>query len=52
VQQPDAADAAGFALLCRQIPAYWLLPLLRIPAPRRRIDREWHSCSDAGCTID
>jgi hypothetical protein len=44
--------AAGFALLCRQIPAYWLLPLLRIPAPRRRIDREWHSCSDAGCTID
>jgi hypothetical protein len=52
VQQPDAADAAGFALLCRQIPAYWLLPLLRIPAPRRRIDHEWRGCDDTGCTID
>jgi hypothetical protein len=45
--------AAGFALLCRQIPAYWLLlPLLRIPALRRRIDREWQGCGDASCTID
>ena len=32
--------AAGFTLLCRQIPAYWpLLPLLRIPAVSRRIER-------------
>lgn len=45
--------ASGFALLCRQIPAYWpLLPLLRIPRLRRRIEREWHGCDDAGCTID
>ncbi len=45
--------AAGFDLLCRQIPAYGLLlPFLRISALRRRIDREWRGCSDAGCTID
>lgn len=44
--------AAGFVLLCRQIPAYWpLLPLLRIPALRRRIDRELHGCGDTGCAI-
>jgi hypothetical protein len=42
--------AAGFALLCRRIPAYWpLLPLLRIPALRRWIDREFHGCDDTGC---
>jgi hypothetical protein len=45
--------AAAFALLCRQIPAYWpLLPLLRIPALRRRIEREFDGCAGAGCTLD
>ncbi len=44
--------ADGFALLCRQIPAYWpLLPFLRIPALRRRIDRELHGCGDIGCAV-
>lgn len=45
--------AAGFALLCRQIPAYWpLLPLLRIPLLRRRIERELRGCDDDGCAMD
>jgi hypothetical protein len=45
--------AAGFTLLCRQIPAYWpLLPLLRIPALRRRVEREFSGCTDSGCTLD
>jgi hypothetical protein len=45
--------AAGFALLCRQIPAYWpLLPLLRIPVLRRRVEREFNGCADAGCSLD
>lgn len=43
--------AAGFALLCRQIPAYWpLLPLLSNPALRRRVEREFSGCANAGCT--
>lgn len=45
--------AAGFALLCRQIPAYWpVLPWLRIPPLRRRIEREWRGCGDADCAVD
>ena len=45
--------AAGFTLLCRQIPAYWpLLPLLRIPAVRRRVEREFSGCTDNGCALD
>lgn len=45
--------AAGFALLCRQIPAYWpLLPFLRVPALRRRVDREFNGCADSGCALD
>ena len=44
--------AAGFALLCRQIPAYWpLLPLLRLPAFRRYIERETGGCGDSGCAV-
>lgn len=44
--------AEGFALLCRQIPAYWpMLPLLRIPAFRRYIERETDGCDDAGCAL-
>jgi len=43
--------AKGFALLCRQIPAYWpMLPLLRIPAIRRHIERETAGCDEA-CDI-
>jgi hypothetical protein len=44
---------AGFTLLCRQIPAYWpLLPLLRIPALRRRVDRKLHGCAGNACALD
>ena len=44
--------AKGFALLCRQIPAYWpMLPLLCIPAVRRRIERETGGCEDGACGI-
>ena len=44
--------AEGFALLCRQIPAYWpLLPLLRVPALRRFIERETGGCGDGGCAL-
>jgi len=57
VQNPCSGEtlrgAAGFALLCRQIPAYWpLLPLLRIPAVRRRVEREFNGCGSTGCTLD
>jgi hypothetical protein len=45
--------AAGFTLLCRQIPAYWpLLPLLRIPAVRRRVEHEFNGCAGNGCALD
>lgn len=44
--------AGGFALLCRQIPAYWpLLALLLLPAARRGIDREWNGCGGGHCGI-
>jgi hypothetical protein len=44
--------AAGFTLLCRQIPAYWpLLPLLRIPAFRHYIERETGGCGEGGCAV-
>src|SRR5690242_21562451 len=42
--------AAGFALLSRQIPAYWpLLTLLHIPAFRRCIEQETGGCGGGGC---
>ena len=45
--------AAGFTLLCRQIPAYWpLLPLLRIPAVRGRVEREFSGCAGNRCALD
>lgn len=45
--------AAGFTLLCRQIPAYWpLLPLLRVPALRRRVEREFSGCAGATSALD
>jgi hypothetical protein len=45
--------AAGFTLLCRQIPAYWLLlPLLRIPAVRRRVEREFSGCAGNRCALN
>jgi len=45
--------ADGFATLARQVPAYWLLlPLLRVPAVRRRVDREMRgSACDSTCEI-
>lgn len=44
--------AEGFALLCRQIPAYWpLLPLLRVPRFRRYVERETGGCADGRCTL-
>lgn len=45
--------AAGFTLLCRQIPVYWpLLPFLRIPALCHRVEREFSGCADDNCTRD
>jgi hypothetical protein len=44
--------AEGFALLCRHIPAYrLLLPLLRVPAFRRYIEREIGGCGGGTCGI-
>jgi hypothetical protein len=44
--------ADGFALLCRQIPAYWLLlPALRLPAVRRAVDRDWTGCAEGRCGL-
>ena len=46
------AGAKGFALLCRQIPAYWpMLPMLRIPAVRRYVERETGGCGDEACNL-
>jgi hypothetical protein len=42
--------AEGFALLCRQIPAYWLLlPALRLPTVRRAIEHELGGCAGDRC---
>jgi hypothetical protein len=42
--------AQGFALLCRQIPAYWpMLPFLRIPVVGRWIERETGGCNGEVC---
>jgi hypothetical protein len=42
----------GLELICRQIPMYWpMLPLLRIPAVRARIDREMGGCTNGSCQI-
>lgn len=36
--------------LFRQIPAYWvLLPVLRVPAVARRVERETRGCADGSC---
>jgi hypothetical protein len=50
--QTISRGAEGFALLARQVPLYWpLLPLLHVPAIRRRVDREFAgSCHDT-CRI-
>lgn len=46
------AGARAFELLCRQIPAYWLLlPALMLPPVRRRVAREWSGCNTDGCGI-
>lgn len=44
--------AAGFSLLCRQIPAYWPFLRLRIPALRRRVEREFSGCASNGGSLD
>mgnify|MGYP001552041526 CR=1 FL=1 len=42
--------AEAFALICRQVPAYWpLLALLGIPAARRRFAREFDPGATEGC---
>jgi len=42
--------AAGFALLCRQIPAYWpLLTMLQLPTVRRAVAREFSGCGGDRC---
>ena len=42
----------SFRLLCRHIPAYWLLlPLTYLPAVRRRIESDIGGCSDASCDL-
>jgi len=44
--------ADGFALLARQVPAYWpLLPLLPIARVRRRIEREMRGACDETCGL-
>lgn len=45
--------AEGFALLCRQVPAYWpLLALLPISAVRRSVERDLAGDCDGGaCAI-
>ena len=40
----------GFAVLARQVPVYWpLLPLLHVPALRRRVDKDMRGACDAAC---
>ena len=44
--------ADGFALLCRQLPAYWpLLPALHLPFVRRSLDRELSGCTGDRCEV-
>jgi predicted DCC family thiol-disulfide oxidoreductase YuxK len=46
----EGADA--YALLARQIPAYWpTLALLAIPAVRRRVDREMRADCTGSCEL-
>lgn len=41
-----------FRLLCRNIPAYWLvLPLTYLPFVRRRIERDIGGCSAGACNV-
>lgn len=42
--------ADGFGLIARHVPAYWpLLPLLRIPSLRARVDAEMRGACDDTC---
>lgn len=44
--------ADGMALLFRQVPAYWpILPLLALPAVRRRVEREVAGDCDDHCAV-
>lgn len=43
---------ACFRMLCRQIPAYWLiLPFTYLPPIRTRIEQDIGGCSDGACEI-
>jgi hypothetical protein len=43
---------ACFRLLCKQVPAYWLLlPLTYLPPVRRRIEKDICGCLDGACEI-
>lgn len=44
--------ADGFALLARQVPAYWpILAVLPIPAVRKRVDRELRGDCNGSCEL-
>jgi hypothetical protein len=44
--------AEGFALICRQIPAYAPLRLLlKLPAVRRAVDADMAGCKDGSCEL-
>lgn len=44
--------AEAFALLARQVPAYWpLLALLPLPPLRRRVDQEMRGACDQSCEL-
>ena len=44
--------ADGFSVLARQVPMYWpLLPLLHVPAIRRRVDRDMRGACASQCEI-
>lgn len=44
--------ADGMARLARQVPLYWpLLPLLHVPAIRRRVDREVRGACEETCGV-
>ena len=41
-----------FCLLCKQIPAYWLLlPFTYLPPVRQRIENDIDGCSDGACNL-
>jgi len=44
--------AEGFALICRQIPAYAPFRLLlKLPAVRRAVDADMAGCADGSCEL-